>query len=144
MLKQFKVPDEIAVRVPGDIVRSAVEDIFTHLGMPDDDARRSADTLLYADLRGIDSHGVSNMMRSYVAGLQSGDINPTPEWKLERDAPAAATIDCDGGLGLTVGPRPCSSPSTRPSRWASPPSSPTTDATSAPPPTTPQWPSPTT
>ena len=45
------------------------------------------------------------MMRSYVAGLQSGDINPTPEWKLERDAPAAATIDCDGGLGLTVGPQ---------------------------------------
>ena len=105
MLKQFKVPDDIAVRVQGDIVRAAVEDIFTRLGMPDDDARQSADTLLYADLRGIDSHGVSNMMRSYVAGLQSGDINPTPEWKLERDAPAAATIDCDGGLGLTVGPQ---------------------------------------
>ena len=38
MLKQFKVPDDIAVRVPGDVVRSAVEDIFTRLGMPDDDA----------------------------------------------------------------------------------------------------------
>ncbi len=105
MLKQFKVPDEIAVRVPGEVVRGAVEDIFTRLGMPEDDARRSADTLLYADLRGIDSHGVSNMMRAYVAGLQSGEINPAPQWKLERDAPAAATIDCDRGLGLTIGPQ---------------------------------------
>lgn len=105
MLKQFKVPDEIAVRVPGETIRRAVEAIFTRLGMPEDDAGRSADTLLYADLRGIDSHGVSNMMRAYVAGLQSGEINPTPRWRLERDAPAAATIDCDRGLGLTIGPQ---------------------------------------
>lgn len=105
MLKQFAVPEEIAVRVPGDVMRGAVQDIFIRLGMPDDDARRSTDTLLYADLRGIDSHGVSNMLRAYVAGIQSGEINATPDWKLERDAPAAATIDCDRGLGLTVGPQ---------------------------------------
>ena len=105
MLKQFAVPDEIAVRVPGDAVRGAVHEIFTRLGMPEDDATRSTDTLLYADLRGIDSHGVSNMLRFYVAGLKSGDINPTPQWKLERDAPAAATIDSDNGLGLTIGPQ---------------------------------------
>lgn len=105
MLKQFRVSDDVAVRVPGDTMRGAVQEIFTRLGMPDDDARRSTDTLLYADLRGIDSHGVSNMMRYYVAGLQSGELNPAPQWTLERDAPAAATIDCDRGLGLTVGPQ---------------------------------------
>ena len=105
MLKQFQVPDEIAVRIPGDAMRAAVHEIFVRLGMPQDDARRSTDTLLYADLRGIDSHGVSNMLRAYVAGIRGGDINPTPDWKLERDAPAAATIDCDRGLGLTVGPQ---------------------------------------
>ena len=105
MLKQFAVPDEIAVRVPADAMRGAVHEIFTRLGMTDDDARRCTDTLLYADLRGIDSHGVSNMLRAYVAGLKSGEINPTPNWTVERDAPAAATIDCDRGLGLTVGPQ---------------------------------------
>ena len=105
MLKQFAVPEEIAVRIPGDAMHGAVHEIFTRMGMPEDDARRSTDTLLYADLRGIDSHGVSNMLRAYIAGFKSGDINPTPDWKLERDAPAAATIDCDRGLGLTLGPQ---------------------------------------
>ncbi len=105
MLKQFAVPEEIAVRVPGDAMRGAVHEIFTTLGMPEDDAARSTDTLLYADLRGIDSHGVSNMLRAYVSGIQAGEINPTPNWTVERDVPAAATIDCDRGLGLTVGPQ---------------------------------------
>ena len=105
MLKQFKVPDDIAVRIPADAVRAAIEDIFAALGMPADDARRSADTLFYADIRGIDSHGISNMMRVYVDGLKSGDINPAPEIKIEREAPAAATIDSDRGLGLTIGPQ---------------------------------------
>ena len=139
MLKQFAVPEDIAVRIPGDAMRGAVHEIFTACGMPQDDATRSTDTLLYADLRGIDSHGVSNMLRAYVAGFQSGDINPTPNWTVERDAPAAATIDCDRGLGLTVGPRPWSWPSRRPAIRASPPSSATTADTSAPPPTTPRW-----
>lgn len=105
MLKQFAVPESIAVRVPGETMRGAVHAIFTKLGMPEADAQRCTETLLYADLRGIDSHGVSNMLRAYVAGIQSGAINPAPEWKLERDAPAAAVIDCDRGLGLTVGPQ---------------------------------------
>ncbi len=105
MLKQFKVPDEIAVRVPAANVRAAVEDVFQALGMPEADARRSAETLFYADIRGIDSHGISNMMRFYVDGVKSGDINPAPVMKIERDHAAAATVDCDRGLGLTVGPQ---------------------------------------
>ena len=89
MLKQFAVPEEIAVRIPGDAMHGAVHEIFTRMGMPEDDARRSTDTLLYADLRGIDSHGVSNMLRAYIAGFKSGDINPTPDWKLEARRPGS-------------------------------------------------------
>ncbi len=105
MLKQFQVPDDIAVRVDSVVMRQTVDDIFQALGMPAEDAARCVDCLLYADDRGIDSHGVSNMMRAYVAGLQDGSINPAPKWTVVRDARAAATIDSDGGLGLTVGPQ---------------------------------------
>ena len=104
MLKQFAVPEDIAIRVPFDKMRSAVEALFLELGMDEGDAIRSTDTLLYADIRGIDSHGVSNMLRVYVAGLQSGDINPKPKWKIEREFPATATVDTDQGLGVAVGP----------------------------------------
>ena len=105
MLPQFHLPEEIAVRVPADLMRATVADIFRTLGMPEADAARSSDVLLYADLRGIDSHGVSNMLRVYVDGLQDGSINPAPQWRVIREGLAVATIDSDRGLGLTVGPQ---------------------------------------
>lgn len=105
VIDRFTVPDEIAVRIqPADMHATAVG-IFEALGMPPDDASRSADVLLYADVRGIDSHGVSNMMPYYVNGLRDGSINPAPQWKVVREAPATATIDSDLGLGLTIGPQ---------------------------------------
>ena len=103
MLERFKVPDDIAVRVPEGRMRTAVQSIFTTLGMPEADAAAAADVLLYADIRGIDSHGVSNMMRPYVAGLKGKQINATPAMKRVRDAGAAVSIDCDEGLGLAQG-----------------------------------------
>lgn len=100
MLDRFKVPDEIAVRVDQRIMRDAVEGIFKAFDMPDEDARAAADVLLYADIRGIDSHGVSNMMRAYVAGFRAGQINPQPNLTRTVDHVAAISYDCDRGLGL--------------------------------------------
>jgi LDH2 family malate/lactate/ureidoglycolate dehydrogenase len=105
MLERLHVPDELAVRVDGASMRATVEAIFAALGMPAADARQSADVLVWADLRGVDSHGVSNMMPVYVEGLRQGWINPTPLWKIVREAAGTATLDCDGGLGLALGPR---------------------------------------
>ncbi len=105
MLDRFHVPDDIAVRVPPPLMKATVTSIFEALGSPPDDAERCAETLLYADRRGIDTHGVSNMMRVYVAGIRGGAINPAPKWRIVREAEATATIDSDEGLGLTVGPQ---------------------------------------
>ena len=104
MLDRFKVPEDIAVRVAAEDMRLTVEALFQALGMPAKDARQAADVLIYADIRGIDSHGVSNMMRTYVKELQSGDLNPKPRWTIERDAGALLTANCDNGLGLAMGP----------------------------------------
>ena len=90
-------------------MHKATADIFRALGMPSDDADLSADTLMFADTRGIDSHGVSNMMKAYVHWLQRypkvGSVNPNWEMKIERETAAIATVDCDNGLGLCVGPK---------------------------------------
>jgi len=104
MLERFKVPESIAVRVPVDDMRATVESLFQTLGMPAAHAQQAADVLIYADTRGIDSHGVSNMTRWYVSGLKSGEINATPTWKITRDSGAAVAIDGDQALGLVVGP----------------------------------------
>ena len=105
MFHYLHVSDDIAVRIQGDDMRATVENMFRHLGAPKEDAKRSADALLYADLHGIDSHGVSNMMRYYVSLMQKGTINPAPVMKVVTGAPAVATVDSDNGLGLTIGPQ---------------------------------------
>ena len=105
MFDYFHVSDDIAVRIQADAMQATVENMFRHLGLPEEDAKRSTDALLFADLHGIDSHGVSNMMRFYVALLQKGVINPAPVMKVIKDAPAVATVDSDNGLGLTIGPQ---------------------------------------
>ena len=104
MLEHFHVPSDIAVRVEPDAMRATVQDIFRAMGMSEQDAQQSTDVLLYADLRGIDSHGVSNMLRVYVQGFQEGRINPTPQWSIIREAAAVCTIESDRAHGGVIGP----------------------------------------
>ena len=104
MLERFHVPSDLAVHVAPEDMLATVVDIFLKMGMPADDADQAAEVLVYADIRGIETHGVSNMLRSYVVQFGNGNINPTPNPKIVREMPAAATLDCDAGHGLVVGP----------------------------------------
>ena len=74
--ERLRVPESIAVRVPGNDMRATVVDVFTALGLPTADAVQAADVLVWADLRGVESHGVSNMMPFYVRGLKEGADQP--------------------------------------------------------------------
>ena len=64
-----------------------------------------ADVLTLADLRGVDSHGVSNMLRSYLGGYQRGEINPQPHITTVRETASTAALDSDRGLGIIVTPK---------------------------------------
>ncbi len=77
--------------------------VFRHFDVPADDARTAADVLSAADLRGIDSHGVSRL-QTYVEMLEAGRINPRPTIRVIRETGSTATVDGDNGLGLVVGP----------------------------------------
>ena len=105
MLEQFHVPEQDAVRVDEDSLRKMVVSLFEKVGVPSDDAALGADALVTADLRGVDSHGVSNMLRYYIAGFNSGDITANPLVKTIRESLATATLDCDGGLGIIIAPK---------------------------------------
>ena len=76
MLKHFQVPDDIAIRVNVDSLRTVTERIFMKCGVSESEAYLGADVLMFADQSGIDTHGVSNMLRSYVSGYNSGTLNP--------------------------------------------------------------------
>ena len=105
MLDRFKVPPEDQVRVSEAALRQTVAAIFEKVNLTPEDAAIGADVLVTTDLRGVESHGVSNMLRSYVQSYQKGDYNPRPNWRIVRESPSTATIDGDGGLGIILGPK---------------------------------------
>ena len=75
------------------------------VGVPEEDARITANILVATDLRGIDSHGVGHLAQFYVRSIKEGRTNPKPETKIFSQAPATAIMDGDRGLGFVVGYR---------------------------------------
>jgi len=105
LLKHFQVPDDVAVRVDIDKLRSATEKVFMKCGVPEAEAKLGTDVLMFADESGIDTHGVSNMLRAYVNQYSTNALNPTPQMEIIKETPSTATIDGDGGLGLMIAPK---------------------------------------
>jgi LDH2 family malate/lactate/ureidoglycolate dehydrogenase len=105
MLERFKVPEQDQVRVTEQSLRRTVTAIFETVGLSHDDAAEGADVLVMADLRGVESHGVSNELRHYVQMYGDGLLNPTPQVRIDREWPGTATIDADQGLGIVMGRR---------------------------------------
>ena len=105
MTESFHIREEDAVRVMADPLRETVTALFERAGVPQDDARLAADVVIAADLRGVDSHGVSNMLKVYLDRYLDGTQNPTPDWKIVRERSASANIDCDRGLGIIMAPK---------------------------------------
>ncbi|MBV8168802.1 MAG: Ldh family oxidoreductase [Alphaproteobacteria bacterium] len=85
--------------VTAQAVEAQIKAILGAWGMGEPALSITARVLLWADLRGIDSHGISMISSSYRRMRDAGILNLQP--KLERvvDLPAIATIDGDGGLG---------------------------------------------
>ncbi len=104
MLERFLVPKEDQVLIDSESMTEATKEIFIKMGLSEDDAQLSSEVLMTSDLRGCESHGVSNMLPVYVdrfaAGPKDLGINPNPNFKITRETPTTANIDGDDGLGL--------------------------------------------
>ena len=105
ILDRFKVPEKDQVLVSEAAVRRTVTAIFEKLGLSAEDAVAGADVLTMADVRGVETHGVSNMLRMYVRDYKAGKLSPKPGWTITRQTPGTAVIDAERRLGIIVGPR---------------------------------------
>ncbi|MBO98838.1 MAG: hypothetical protein CL730_01010, partial [Chloroflexi bacterium] len=104
MLDQFQIPKGDEIRVESDSLRNVVKQIFLQCGVPLDQSETGSDVLISTDLRGVDTHGVSNMLRIYVKDYQDGKLNPSPNIKIIKDNISTINIDGDNGLGIMQGP----------------------------------------
>jgi len=76
---------------------------FLQMGCSEEHADTATSTLLSADLRGIDSHGIARLI-GYVRLWEVKRINATPNIKVIHETPSTAVVDGDSGLGLVVAP----------------------------------------
>ncbi len=86
------------VVVAGAALHAFIAAVFAKLGFADGHARELADVLAWANLRGIDTHGVVRVPR-YVEMIRAGDMNPAPAMRLALDLPAMALLDADRAAG---------------------------------------------
>lgn len=77
--------------------------VFQSIGCPDEQATIATGSLLAADLRGVDSHGVARLS-GYVRLWETGRIKADPEISIVHETPSTAVVDGDAGLGLVVAP----------------------------------------
>ena len=105
ILERFKVPAKDQVRVSEAALRRTVTQIFEKLGLSKEDAAEGADVLTMTDLRGVETHGVSNMLRQYVRDYRAGKLDPRPGIKVVRQSPGTAVIDAERRLGIIIVPK---------------------------------------
>ncbi|MBA7653546.1 putative oxidoreductase YjmC [subsurface metagenome] len=72
--------------------------------IPPKDADLIAESLVRANLRGVDSHGVARMA-IYIERLNKKLVNPEPQIEILQETPAMALLDGDNGSGQVVAVR---------------------------------------
>ncbi len=84
-----------------------VQAAFEKLGVPHDDAQIAAETLVAADLRGVDTHGVIRFSPHawYVKWLSDGSMTAKPNIRVISETPSTALLDGDRGMGMVIGHR---------------------------------------
>jgi ureidoglycolate dehydrogenase (NAD+) len=92
------------VLVPHDRLISFTATCLDKLGLASADARLVAETLVAANLRGVDSHGVVRLPH-YATRLRNGSVKARPDITARRNGPSAALVEGDAGMGQLVAVR---------------------------------------
>src|SRR6201984_86587 len=78
--------------------RAQLKAILLAWSMPEDNAETTADILGWADLHGVDSHGIS-LLPGYDRLRRSGRANMKARPRIIKETLVSALVDGDGGLG---------------------------------------------
>ncbi|HWU40497.1 MAG TPA: Ldh family oxidoreductase, partial [Candidatus Acidoferrum sp.] len=88
-------------RVAWDVLKQFTQEVFTRLGFTPEGAEIQADVLVWANLRGVDSHGVLRIPW-YMQLVDKGQMKPRPNIQIQKETPAALLIDADYSPGPVV------------------------------------------
>ena len=89
------------VLIPWSSLQQFMASVFARAGMPAADAALEAEVLVWANLRGIDSHGVLRI-ESYLSKIDTGAYETRPDVRILKETPATLLIEGDRCLGPIV------------------------------------------
>jgi ureidoglycolate dehydrogenase (NAD+) len=92
------MPQSNKTLVSAEDLTAFAAELFQKAGASTEHASAIADVLVWASVRGIDSHGAARIA-PYVELLQTGVANPDPQVVERGDAPGVAVIDADHAAG---------------------------------------------
>jgi ureidoglycolate dehydrogenase (NAD+) len=99
-----RISDMREILVQHDKLAAFTRACLEKLGLTAGDARFVAETLVAANLRGVDSHGVVRLPH-YATRLRNGSVKARPKITVKRTAPSAAIVEGDAGMGQLVAAR---------------------------------------
>ncbi|MCL2461080.1 MAG: Ldh family oxidoreductase [Defluviitaleaceae bacterium] len=88
-----------------EILEEFMRDAFVAAGVPAADAAVSANVLIEADKRGIESHGVGRLKPIYIDRIKAGIQNPVTKIDTLREGPTTALLDGNDGMGQVIAKR---------------------------------------
>ena len=88
--------------VQGDSLRKFVAKLFMQAGVSDSQATDATDVLMWASIRGVDTHGVRNLKALYIDPILKGEVNLHAKLRIEQETASTARADGDLGLGLAT------------------------------------------
>jgi ureidoglycolate dehydrogenase (NAD+) len=90
--------------VPRERLETFTAECLEKLGLQSADARLVSQTLVAANLRGVDSHGVVRLPH-YATRLRNGSVKARPRISARRTGPSTAVVEGDAGMGQLVATR---------------------------------------
>lgn len=88
-----------------DTMERFMVDVFKGVGVPEEDAKICAEVLIWADKRGIDSHGTNRLKPIYYDRINDGIQFPKTNFEVVKEGPTTAVVDGHHGMGMVIGKR---------------------------------------
>ena len=93
--------EEKSINIRSEVLKKFVKELFIKVGMSEANAEVQTELLIWANLRGVDSHGVLHVPRYLNFGIKKiWDL--TCPYKIIKETPAMVLIDATKSYGPPV------------------------------------------
>lgn len=85
-----------------DEIKRLILEVLIAIGVDEEVSNDTAEGLVEASLRGVDSHGI-RLLFHYVEAVRSGRLNPNPSYDFIQTSPSTGILDADHTFGHAAG-----------------------------------------